>query len=143
MNLNKHIFFNFYNGCRAITSIYKDIYGNDLTPQNIFTLELCELDHKINMSELSKDLNLNNSAVSSLVSRMEQNGFLERTFGTRDRRTVYVQLTIIGDELRNQVRAKMDLLHQAISENLSQMDIENLKEIISTIEKNSLKNKVE
>lgn len=141
MDLNQHIYFNFYNVCRAITSIYKDIYGSDITPQNIFTLELCELDHKVNMSELSKYLNLNNSAVSSLVSRMEQNGFLERTFGTRDRRTVYVQLTKLGDELRYQVRGKMDLLHQAITENLSQVDIEKLQESISTIEKNSRKNK--
>ena len=143
MDLNQHIFFQFYNGCRAITSIYKGIYGIEITPQNIFTLELCELDHKIKMSELSKNLNLNNSAVSTLVSRMERNGFLIRTFGTRDRRTVYVQLTKLGNELRNQVREKMDLLHQAITENLSQMDIEKLQKTISTIEKNSLKNKTE
>lgn len=139
MGLNKHVFFNFYTGFHAITSIYKDIYGNDITPQNIYTLELCELDSKIKISDLSKNLNLNSSAVSILVSKMEKNGYLERTFGARDRRTVLVQLTKKGDELRDQVRLKMDLLNQSITENLTQTDIDKLQEIVSAIKTNSLK----
>jgi len=139
MDLNKQVFLNLYTGCRAITSIYKDVYGNDITPQNIFTLELCELHHKIIMSELSKGLNLNSSAVSALVTRMEKKGLLERTFSTIDRRIVFVSLTKKGNEFRNLIREKMDLLNQSITEDLSQMDIEKLYEIITTIKNNSLK----
>ena len=140
IQLNKLVCFNFYTGWRAVTSIYKDIYGNDITPQNIFTLELCERDKPITMGELSKGLNLNSSAVSTLVSRMEKNGLLIRTFGSRDRRTVFVQLTKNGDELRNQIREKMDQLHNAINQNLTKSDIENLQKIVTTLQKNSSKN---
>ena len=138
-DLNQQVCFNFYTGWRAITSIYKDIFGNDITPQNIYTIELCELDKMITMSELSKGLDLNTSAVSTLVSRMEKNGFVIRTFGTKDRRTVFVQLTKKGYELREQVRGKMDLLCQTITENLAPADIDKLVEIVTTIRKNSRK----
>ena len=140
LELNKLVCFNFYTGWRAVTSIYKDIYGNDITPQNIFTLELCELDKSLTMSELSKGLQLNSSAVSTLVSRMEKNGLLIRTFGSRDRRTVFVRLTKKGNELRNQVREKMDELHSAINQNLTQSDIAKLQNIVTTLQKNSSKN---
>jgi DNA-binding MarR family transcriptional regulator len=72
---------------------------------------------------------------------MEKNGLLKRTFGNRDRRTVFVQLTKKGEELRSQVREKMDQLHNAINENLSQTDVENLQKIVTTLQKNSSKNK--
>ena len=141
VNLSTQVCFNFYTGWRAVTSIYKDIYGHDITPQNIFTLEICDLKKQITMSELSKKLELNGSAVSTLVSRMEKNGLLVRTFGSLDRRKVFVQLTKKGDELKNQVREKMDLLHQSVTENLTQADIEKLEEIVMTVKKNSLKSK--
>ena len=72
---------------------------------------------------------------------MEKNGLLVRTFGSLDRRKVFVQLTKKGDELKNQVREKMDLLSQSVSENLTQADIEKLQEIVSTVKKNSRKSK--
>ena len=127
MGLNKQVFFKFYTGFHAISSIYKDIYGNDISPQNNYTLELCELDNKVTISHLSKNLNLNSSAVSILVSKMEKNGYLERTFGARDRRTVLVQLTKKGDELRDQVRLKMDLLNQSITENITKQILINYR----------------
>jgi DNA-binding MarR family transcriptional regulator len=122
-----------------VTSIYKDIYGNKITPQNIYTLELCDLDNKITMSELSKGLDLHGSAVSALVSRMEKKGLLARSYGSRDRRTVFVQLTKKGNELRKDIRQQMDLLEKAITKNLTQSDIKKLQEIIATIKANSTK----
>ncbi len=142
MDLNKQVGFNFYTGWRAVTSIYKDIYGNDITPQNIFILELCELDKKITMSELSSGIDINSSAVSTMVSRMEKRGFLKRTFGIRDRRTVNVQLTKKGYKLRDQIRGKMDLLTRTITENLSQKDIKTLRDIVTTLKKNRRKKTV-
>ena len=142
MDLNKQVGFNFYTGWRAVTSIYKDIYSNDITPQNIFILELCGLDKKITMSDLSIGIDTNSSAVSTMVSRMEKRGFLKRTFGIRDRRTVNVQLTKKGYKLRNKIRGKMDLLTRTITENLSQKDIKTLRDIVTTLKKNRRKKTV-
>jgi DNA-binding MarR family transcriptional regulator len=138
-DLDSLISFNFYTGWRAVTSIYKDIYGNDVTPQNIFILELCEIDRKITMTELSKGLNLNSSAVSTLVSRMEKNGLLIRIHGKEDRRAIFVKLTQKGDELRNQIREKIDLLEQTMNNNLTPADIKKLQQIVTTLSKNSSK----
>ena len=56
VNLSEQVCFNFYTGWRAVTAIYKDIYGQDITPQNIFTLKICDLNKQITMTELSKSL---------------------------------------------------------------------------------------
>lgn len=141
-NLDNLICFNFYSGWRTVTSIYKEIYGNDITPQNIFALELCEREKKITMGELSKGLNIYNSAISTLVSRMEKNGLLIRTHGNEDRRTVFIQLTEKGDALRKQVREKFDQLNHAMTGNLTQTEIQKLQQIVTTLSNKNNKKQV-
>jgi DNA-binding MarR family transcriptional regulator len=133
VDLNQWICFNFYNGWRQITSFYKDTLGMDVTPQKVYVLELLELDKKITMNELSEGMNLDSSAVSTLVSRMEKNGLLKRTHGTKDRRTVFVQLTKQGSELRNNLRSKFGSLTDKIGKNISDDEIATLQRIVSKL----------
>lgn len=136
VDLNQFICFNFYNGWREITSFYKDCLGMDVTPQKVYVLELLDIKKKITMNELSKGMNLDSSAVSTLVSRMEKNGLVKRTHGTQDRRTVFVQLTKQGSELRDKLRAKFGSLTDNISDNISPEDVAKLQEIVTKIASN-------
>ncbi len=136
IDLNQFICFNFYNGWREITSFYKDSLGMDVTPQKVYVLELLEMDKKITMNELSKGMNLDSSAVSTLVSRMEKKLLLKRTHGTEDRRTVYVQLTQLGHDEREHLRLKTGELTDDIRKNISQADMEKLQEIVTKISDN-------
>jgi len=136
VDLNQYLCFNFYRGWREVASFYKDMLGNDVSPQNVYILELCDLKNKITMNQLSKGMELDGSAISTLVARMEKKSLLKRTHGTADRRTVFVQLTKEGNELREKFRQKTGLLTDCISKNISEEDASKLQEMVSTIAKN-------
>lgn len=135
-DLNQFICFNFYSGWREITAFYKTCLGVDVTPQKVYVLELLELDKKITMNELSKGMNLDSSAVSTLISRMEKNSLVKRTHGTQDRRTVFVQLTQQGKEYRDELRLKTGELTKNFGRNISDADFKTLQEIVAKISTN-------
>jgi len=136
VDLNRFICFNFYNGWREITGFYKDILGMDVTPQKVYVLELLEMDKEITMNELSKGMNLDSSAVSTLVSRMEKKSLVTRTHGTEDRRTVFVKLTQEGHDAREKLRTNFEGLTDSIGENISSKDVATLQDIVGKIAKN-------
>ena len=138
-DLNQFICFNFYNGWREITGFYKDTLGMDVTPQKVYVLEILDIKEKLTMNELSKKMNLDSSAVSTLISRMEKKELVKRTHGTKDRRTVYVQLTSQGEAVRDKLRDKFGTLTDNINENISKEDIIKLQEIVGKITNNHKK----
>lgn len=135
-DLNQYLCFNFYRGWREISSIYKEILGNDVSPQHFYILQLCDLKEKATMNELSKGLHLDGSAVSTLVSRMEKKQLIKRTHGTKDRRNVFVQLTEKGDALKTSLEPKISLLASTISKNISAEEITKVQEVVSIISDN-------
>ena len=136
VNLNKYICFNFYNGWREITGFYKDILGMDVTPQKVYVLELLDIKEEITMNELSKGMNLDSSAVSTLISRMEKKSLVQRKHGTEDRRTVFVKLTKEGYEAREKIREGFSGLTDNMSDNITQKDIAVLQKIVGKIAEN-------
>ncbi len=48
---------------------------------------------EMKISDLSENLGLSNSTVSGIVDRLENQGLVERTRSTEDRRVVYVNIT--------------------------------------------------
>jgi len=136
VDLNQYLCFNLYRGWREISSFYKDVLGKSISLQNFYILQLCDLDKKITMNDLSDAMHLDGSAVSTLVSRMEKKGLLERTHGTKDRRCVYVQLTQQGGDLKEELDAKSGMLSEKIQKNISKNEIEQLQTIINKITAN-------
>jgi len=135
-NLNDLICFNYYKGWRSVTAIHKQIYGNDNSIQMHFLLKLCDLTTTTNISDIAKGMNLDNSAVSLLVSRMEKKGLLRREDGEADRRIVFVKLTNAGRDLRAFYSKKVELFNQAITKGMSPTDQATLQSIVVKIERN-------
>lgn len=131
--------FNFYEGWREIVQFYKDTLGMDVTPQKVYVLEILDLREQLTMKELSKKMNLDSSAVSTLISRMEKKELVKRTHGTKDRRTVFVQLTNNGVAERSLIRTKFSALQKNITQGISEEDILKLREIVSKIKANHKK----
>jgi len=134
--LNQLICFNFYKGWREITSLYKDVYGNDITPQNVYLLELCDLDNGITIKQLSKGMGLDSSAVSTLVARMEKKGLIKRVHGVEDRRTVFVQLSQEGASLKQKINEKADVLTKALNSNITLEESTALQGIVMKLKLN-------
>jgi len=132
-NLNEMTCFNFYSGWREVTSIFKEVYGNEYSLQNFYILELCEVDKDLKMNELTKSLGLRSSAASTLVSRMEKKDLLQRIFSTEDRRVVYVKLTKTGEQLREEFREKFPIYEKAINKDAEEKEINTLQKIVNNL----------
>jgi len=135
-SLNQLICFNFYKGWREITSFYKDVYGNDITPQNVYLLELCDLNNGVTIKQLSEGMGLDSSAVSTLVARMEKKSLIKRVHGVEDRRTVFVQLTNEGDRLKRKINDKANILTEALNSNITAEESKALHSIVTKMKIN-------
>lgn len=135
-DLNESVSFNFYKGWREVKAFYQEFLGNDISPQKVYVLELCDLKKQLTMQQLAEKMELDGSAISTLVSRMEKKLLLTRTHGKEDRRKVFVQLTKEGYELRQSLQEKLRLLTASLTNNLQDDDIKKLKEVVGIISKN-------
>lgn len=138
VDLNQYLCFNLYRGWREISSFYKDILGKDISLQNVYILDLCDLHEKITMNDLSEAMHLDGSAISTLVSRMEKKSLLKRTHSREDRRFVYVQLTQQGHDFKEKVKSKSSFLAANIKKNISMDEIKQLQAIVNKIAANRL-----
>ncbi len=135
IDLNQLVCFNFYKGWREVKALYKEVLGNDISPQNIYILGLCDLEKQLTMQQLAEKMELDGSAISTLVSRMEKKFLLKRIHGKEDRRKVFVLLTKKGYERRESLQEKLHFLTKNLTNNLQADDIKNLKNIIEVIGK--------
>jgi DNA-binding MarR family transcriptional regulator len=73
--------------------------------------------HCMRMSELAEHVHLTQSALSRLISRLEQDGLVERSMCTDDRRSVFTTLTKAGVERYKEARPtqRAILREQAVS----------------------------
>jgi len=70
---------------------------NITLPQMLCMYEISCRD-SINLTELTKSVNLNNSAITGIVDRLEAKGFVQRIKKEGDRRTIYLEITPAGKE---------------------------------------------
>lgn len=136
IDLNEFVCFNFYKGWREVRAFYQEFLGSDISPQNVYVLELCDLKTPLTMQQLAEKMELDGSAISTLVSRMEKKALLKRTHGKKDRRKVFVQLTKEGYELKQSLQEKLLLLTASLTNDLHADDIKKLREIVGVISKN-------
>ena len=136
--------FNFYVGWRQINAIYKRVLGATHTPQKVWVLEALDEESLISMVDLSRQLHLDQSAVSLLISRLENQNLVRRLPGYHcpgfheiDRRTVVVKLTHKGGVLREQLREKYPDLDKKLHQSLRLKDATMTERIAQQLEKNS------
>ncbi len=82
--------------------------------------------------ELASALDLNKSAVTGLVSRMETNGLLERR-GGEDARAVCLYATAAGEDKVQQVKPIIQQLNQRFSDEFSDDEINTILRFLNFI----------
>jgi DNA-binding MarR family transcriptional regulator len=74
-----------------------------ITPQyNGVLMALKYKKGKVTIKELANWLNKNSNSISTLIDRMQRDGYVERMESTRDRREVHVVMTEKGKEMAEQ-----------------------------------------
>jgi len=126
LKLNNQICFPIYSASRLITKAYKPFLDEmELTyPQYLVLLVLWEK-NGVSINYISKQLILNTNTLSPLLKRMEKMKLIERNRSIEDERSVIIQLTEKGKELK----VKATLIPEKLIEIMLSEKI-NLDEII-------------
>lgn len=132
LKLSSQVCFPIYSVSRLLTKAYKpylDTMGITY-PQYLVLLVLWEND-AVTVNEITKKLYLNTNTVSPLLKRMEKAHLIERNRSISDERSVVIQLTSQGKELKKVASQVPDkLLQVLLTTNVNLPDIMNLKDTL-------------
>ena len=73
--------------------------------------------------QVAESLNLNNSAITGLVGRMERKGLLERRTCEQDRRSSRLHLTELGHQKTESARPLIQTLNERMTEGFSDDEV--------------------
>lgn len=100
-------------------------------PQYLVLMVLWEND-EVTVNQISEKLLLNTNTLSPLLKRMEKSGIIERNRSQKDERSVVIQLTKKGIQLRSQAAPIPDELVQILlTENVKLEEVLALKEMMN------------
>ena len=99
-------------------------------------LFLLQLQDSLTMSELSRFLDIDNSAITRLVDRLVRSGFVVREANPEDRRQFIIRITEKGRVEINKTKKTVKAVNALIKEGFSEKEIDTFKKVlISIIEK--------
>lgn len=135
LQLSNQICFPVYSASRLITKAYKPFLDQlDVTyPQYLVLMVLWENDRST-VNQISEKLMLNTNTLSPLLKRMEKAELIQRNRSTLDERSVIIQLTEKGKQLKTQALSIPEkLLGTVLSENIRLDEVIQLKETLNSL----------
>ncbi len=133
LKLKNQICFPIYSTSRLLTKAYKPFLEKmGLTyPQYLVLMVLWEED-ELSVNKITEKLMLNTNTISPLLKRMEKMELLNRRRSNEDERSVVVQLTEKGKQLKNEAKPIPEkLLTELLTENITLSDVLQLKDMLN------------
>jgi len=135
LQLSSQICFPLYSASRLITKAYKP-YLEELGltyPQYLVLMVLWENDG-LSVSQIKEKLLLDTNTLSPLLKRMEKMEILQRNRSSKDERSVIVQLTESGKQLKTKALPIPEkLISELLSNELKIEDMLKLKDILDEL----------
>lgn len=116
-----------------------DLKEFDLTAQQFETIMFLHKnsDKTINQKDIEEYFKITAATASGILKRLELKGYIKRVVSPNDSRFKEIILTPIGEELRNNIRARMDCNDKALINGFSEDEYETLigylKRIINNV----------
>jgi DNA-binding MarR family transcriptional regulator len=107
-------------------------YTEEVTTDQFLTLRYIYLHEPCTPSELSVDFCVNKSAVTAILNRLEDKRYIERVRDEKDRRVVYLSLTVAGRNLHDEMIGR---IYRDLSRHLQEFRPEELDAFIRTYER--------
>lgn len=104
----------------------------DLTPGQVFMMNFIQKEKETISSHLAELLEVNSSAITVMLDRLENHGFIERKRSKEDRRVIVISLTPFGEENLNSLLKKRN---KAIEHCLNQLGKSEAEIFIESLEK--------
>lgn len=103
-----------------------------LTPGQVFMLHFIRKEQRCSVKKLAEKMEVASSAITVMLDRLENHGFVTRARTKEDRRVVMIELTEAGAEKLNFV---MKERKKILSECFTQMESNELEPFINSLEK--------
>ncbi len=103
-----------------------------VTPGQSGVLFLLLADKSQNMAELSKALEINNSAITRVVDKLENRGFVKREMNPNDRRQFLISLTNDGYNEAKKLKNIAHKANQKIKQGFSDEEIDIFKNVLNS-----------
>ncbi len=103
----------------------------ELTPGQVFMLHLIQQEGQCSQSKLAEHMEVSPSAITIMLDRLENHGYVERKRDSNDRRVVMSELTSTGTETLLRV---MRVRQRLVQHCLSKLPAEELDRFINTLE---------
>lgn len=114
-----------------LASKYEKYIDNQLTAKQLLILELI-YDGITSAKELAVKLNVSTSAISQLLNKLENNGYISRTIDNDNRRKIQLHLT----EKSKNYFEKMIALEEKVNGSLyEKLPVEDLQHLVRILEK--------
>lgn len=84
---------------------------------------------KLSMKELTEKLGRDKSTVTTLVNKLESEGYIKKTISNSDKRIIYIELKDKSQEILNTIFEVSEKLHKKVIEIIGEEDTENLYRI--------------
>ena len=85
------------------------------------------------MSSLSKQMGVDNSTMTRLISILIRNGWVERFKGENDKRVVFVKNTVNGEKIRQEIDNKINDFGLDIINTINPEDRNDIRETLTTL----------
>ncbi len=119
---------------KLATYLKKTLADKGIKVTGVQTGILFLLKHKPRtMTELSKELSIDNSAITGLVDRLERSGFVRREMNPLDRRTFLISLTDPGLEEIKKAKAVVHAVNAEIKRDFTEEEVEVFKRILHSM----------
>ena len=108
------------------------VTNTDLTLPQILLLSSISSEGA-DMSSLSKQMGVDNSTMTRLISILIRNGWVEKFKGENDKRVVYVKITVKGEIIRQEIDNKINDFGLEIINTINPEDRNDIRETLTTL----------
>lgn len=117
---------------RHIIALIKEQVSSDLTTDQHLMMRCIKRKGRATSSELANTFNVNRSAITAIINRLNEKGFIERLPDSHDRRVIHLQLTEAGQLVVTQGEEK---IQKVLESYFSQLDEQEMTQFLRTFEK--------
>lgn len=118
---------------KTMYSVEDSFKENGLTHQQIIVIKLIAHNKELTISDLCEQMSLAKGTVSGIVTRLEQNDFIEKFKKEDDKRNTYLRFTEKGIKFAFDFKEKIQHSFDAIFENCSDDELNDLVLVLRNI----------
>lgn len=117
---------------RRIVALIKEQVSDDLTTDQHLIMRCIKRKGRATSSELADVFHVNRSAITAIINRLNEKGFIERIPDALDRRVIHLQLTEVGRSVATKGEEK---IQKVLEGYFSQLDEQEIAQFLRTFEK--------